>query len=129
MQKCLQFLSQGKKCLPTNYRPISVLPVTSKLIEKHISRHIYQYLAKYNLLHDAQSDFRSNNSCQTALINIIDKWINLIVPHFFRCWNFLNKHILSQIGLISASIWLYLPITDVNIISLVLYIWSFINGM
>ena len=75
MQKCLQFLSQGKKCLPTNYRPISVLPVTSKLIEKHISRHIYQYLAKYNLLHDAQSDFRSNNSCQTALINIIDIWI------------------------------------------------------
>jgi hypothetical protein len=32
-----------KKCLPTNYRPISVLPVISKLIEKHISRHMYQY--------------------------------------------------------------------------------------
>jgi hypothetical protein len=32
-------------------------------------------LAKYNLLHDAQSDFRSNHSCQTALVNIIDKWI------------------------------------------------------
>ena len=39
---------------------------------------MYQYLAKYNLLHDAQSDFRSNNSCQTALINIIDKWIENI---------------------------------------------------
>ena len=36
---------------------------------------MYQYLAKYNLLHDAQSGFRSNHSCQTALINIIDKWI------------------------------------------------------
>jgi hypothetical protein len=43
----------GEKCLPTNYRPISVLPVISKLMEKHISRHMYQYLAKYNLLHDA----------------------------------------------------------------------------
>jgi hypothetical protein len=36
---------------------------------------MYQYLAKYNLLHDAQSGFRSNHFCQTALINIIDKWI------------------------------------------------------
>ena len=36
---------------------------------------MYQYLTKYNLLHDAQSGFRSNHSGQTALINIIDKWI------------------------------------------------------
>jgi hypothetical protein len=36
---------------------------------------MYQYLAKYNLLQDAQSGFRSNNSCQTALINIIYKCI------------------------------------------------------
>ena len=36
---------------------------------------MYQYLAKYNLLHDAQPGFRSNHSCQTALVNIIDKWI------------------------------------------------------
>jgi hypothetical protein len=36
---------------------------------------MYQYLAKYNLLHDVQSGIRSNHSCQTALVNIIDKWI------------------------------------------------------
>jgi hypothetical protein len=77
--KVSPIFKSGGKCLPTNYRPISVLPVISKLIEKHISRHMYQYLAKYNLLHDAQSGFRSgfrsNHSCQTALISIIDKWI------------------------------------------------------
>ena len=44
-------------------------------MKKHISRHMYQYLAIYNILHDAQSGFRSNHSCQTALINIIDKWM------------------------------------------------------
>jgi hypothetical protein len=60
---------------PTNHRPISVPPVISKLIEKHISRHMHQYLAKYNLLHNAQSGFRSNHICQTALVNIVDKWI------------------------------------------------------
>ena len=36
---------------------------------------MYQYLAKYNLLQDVQSGFRSNHSCQTALVNIIDKRI------------------------------------------------------
>ena len=65
----------GEQCIPTNHRPISVLPVISTVIEKHISRHMHQDLAKYNLLHDAQSGFRSNHSCQTALVNIIDKWI------------------------------------------------------
>jgi hypothetical protein len=39
---------------------------------------MYQYLAKYNLLHDAQSGFRSNHYCQIALVNIIDKWIEEI---------------------------------------------------
>ena len=75
--KVSPIFKSGGICLHTNHRPtcISVLPVISKLIEKHISRHMYQYLAKYNLLHDGQSGFRSNNSCQTALINIIDKWI------------------------------------------------------
>jgi hypothetical protein len=73
--KVSPIFKSGGKCLPTNYRLISVLPVISKLIEKHISRHMYQYLAKYNILYDAQSGFRSNHFCQTALINIIDKWI------------------------------------------------------
>jgi hypothetical protein len=36
---------------------------------------MYKYLAKYNLLHDVQSGFRSNHSCQAALVNIIDKGI------------------------------------------------------
>ena len=34
-----------------------------------------QYLTKYNLLYDALSGFRSNHSCQTAVVNSIDKWI------------------------------------------------------
>ena len=73
--KVSPIFKSGGNCLPTNYRPISALPLISTLIEKHISRHMCQYLAKYNLLHEAQSGFRSNNSCQAALINIIDNWI------------------------------------------------------
>ena len=50
---------------PSNYRPISVLPVVSKVIEKHITKHLFVYLDKYKLLHDAQSGFRKHHSCQT----------------------------------------------------------------
>ena len=75
MQKCLQFLSQGENVSLQITDLYLYYPLISKVIEKHISRHRYQYLAKYNLLHDAKSGFRSNHSCQTALVNIIDKWI------------------------------------------------------
>jgi hypothetical protein len=56
-----------------------VLPTLTKLIEKHVSKHIYQYLIKFDLLHPTQSGFRPNHSCQTALINIIDKWLQEMI--------------------------------------------------
>ena len=51
--KVSQIFMSGEKCISTNYKLLSVLSVISKAIEKHISRHMYQYLARYNLLHDA----------------------------------------------------------------------------
>ena len=63
----------GEKDKPTNYRPISVLPTLSQLIERHVSNYLYKYLSNFKLLHSSQSVFRPNHSCQTALMNIIDK--------------------------------------------------------
>ena len=59
-----------------NYRPISVLPVLSKILEKHVHFSLINYLNKYNLLHPTQSGFRSAHSCETALVNMIDRWLN-----------------------------------------------------
>ena len=49
-----------------NYRPISILPVLSKLVERHVHKHFYAYLTQHNLLHAAQSGFRSKHSLETA---------------------------------------------------------------
>lgn len=68
----------GPKNEPSNYRPISILPIISKIIEKHITKHLFGYLNKYKLLHRAQSGFRQRHSCNTALINLVDKWLNSI---------------------------------------------------
>ena len=34
---------------PSNYRPISILPIVSKVIEKHVTKHLCAYLNKYKL--------------------------------------------------------------------------------
>ena len=50
-----------------NYRPISVLPIASKILEKHVSVHLYKYLSSHNLLNKIQSGFRTNHLCESAL--------------------------------------------------------------
>ena len=63
----------------SNYRPISVLPVISKIIERAVHEHLYSYLQKNNLLCTNQSGFRPKHSCQTALLNMVDKWLKILM--------------------------------------------------
>ena len=56
-----------------NYRPISVLSVLSKLIEKHVARSLMNYLVQNGLLYHLQSAFREGYSTESALINLTDK--------------------------------------------------------
>ena len=58
-----------------NYRPISILPTLSKLIEKHVHDSFITYLNHYKLLCKSQSGFRKKHSCETALVHMIDNWL------------------------------------------------------
>ena len=55
-----------------NYRPISVLPVLSKILERHVSSSLFVFLRDNNLLYELQSVFRSGHSTETALIRLTD---------------------------------------------------------
>ena len=59
-----------------NYRPISILPVVSKILEKHVSSTSYTFVNEHNLLNPKQSGFRTQHSCQTALTSMTEEWLN-----------------------------------------------------
>lgn len=50
-----------------NYRPISILPIVSKLLEKIVHQQLYAYLNKNDYLSPVQSGFRKSFSTQTSL--------------------------------------------------------------
>lgn len=58
LAKLKPFFKSGLKSDPSNYRPVSILPVVSKIIEKHVTKHLFAFLNKYQLLHQSQSGFR-----------------------------------------------------------------------
>ena len=65
--KVIPIYKSGNSTNPSNYRPISILSVLSKPLEKHINKHLLLHLNRYNLLHPNQSGFRKKHPCQTAL--------------------------------------------------------------
>ncbi|CAH2087481.1 unnamed protein product [Euphydryas editha] len=56
----------------TQYRPISILPILSKVIESLAHNQLYSYLTHNNLLCSYQSGFRSSHSTVGALLNITE---------------------------------------------------------
>ena len=64
------------KTNPNNYRPISVLPIVSKLIERIVFNQLYAFLMRHDLLADAQSGFRPCHSTLTALLGITNDWFS-----------------------------------------------------
>ena len=61
-----------------NYRPISILNVLSKILERHVHYHLYKYLNENGLITRKQSGFRSKHSCQTSLLYLTNEWFNAI---------------------------------------------------
>ena len=56
-----------------DYRPISLLSVLSKLLERHVHKHLVTYLETRDLSHPLQSGFRRKHSCgNTALARLTD---------------------------------------------------------
>ena len=64
----------------SNYRPISALPVVSRLFEKLIYDQLYHYLDKNRYLVSHQSGFRSLHSVVTCLLKATNDWYSKVPP-------------------------------------------------
>ena len=71
------FKADSKKDV-NNYRPVSILPTLSTLIEKWVESQFSKFLNDFQLLHKSQSSFRFKHSTESALILMIDSWLKSI---------------------------------------------------
>ena len=72
--KVTPLFKKGSKRELGNYRPISALPLVSKMFEKIIYHQLYDYLQENSLLNTYQSGFRSMHSTLTALLETTNNW-------------------------------------------------------
>ena len=70
--KLKPIFKKGARTDPKNYRPISLLPLVSKIIEKSIHFQIEDFLNKKKLIYMYQSGFRTNHSTDLCLAQLID---------------------------------------------------------
>ena len=64
---------KGDKQLIKNYRPISLLPICGKILEKIIFNNLYSYLHTNNLLTQNPSGFRPGDSTTNQLLYLLDE--------------------------------------------------------
>jgi len=62
----------GKKDDENNYRPISVLPLVSKVMKSAIQVQLLSFLDKNKVLSVFQSCFRKKHSTETAVVYLVD---------------------------------------------------------
>lgn len=72
LSKVIPLLKNGDSKQFSNYRPISLLSVFSKIFEKLLAKRIVSFLESKNLLSSNQHGFREDKSTITALTNILD---------------------------------------------------------
>lgn len=77
-------------CLVSNYRPISLLSIFNKLIEKVMYYRIISYLEKFYILHNNKFGFRLKYSTTHALLLLTDKIQRSINNGTYSCGIFLD---------------------------------------
>ena len=71
--KVTPIYKKGDKQIISNYRPISVLPVISKIFETVIHEQLSEYFVTNNLFSPQQYGFRKNSHTELAALELLDR--------------------------------------------------------
>jgi len=82
----------GSKTDPSNYRPISLLPILSKILEKIVARQLICHMERYKIINEKQFGFRLKSSTNTALSYVCE-----------NIYNSLDKNKISLLILLDLS--------------------------
>ena len=88
--KVLPLHKGGSAAEANNFRPISLLSIFDKIIEKLMHKRLFKFLEDHNILFENQFGFRKNNSTIYALMEITEKIRESIDKGNFGCGIFID---------------------------------------
>ena len=76
--KIVPLFKKGDKSDPKNYRPVAIVPILSKVLERVIFNQLSTYLEINNLIHPNHHAYRKNHNTTTALVQMYDGWLKAL---------------------------------------------------
>ena len=70
--RVIPLFKKGSRLDPGNYRPVSILNILSKVLERAVCSQLTSYLGTKNVLYGFQSGFRGKFSTETCLVELTD---------------------------------------------------------
>ena len=71
--KIVPIFKEGDIDDPSDYRPISLLPVLGKIFERIIFKRAQSYVDKFNIIRNTQFGFKSNRSTVDAILTLLEE--------------------------------------------------------
>ena len=78
LAKIIPLFKKDDPLLPKNHRPVALLSVLSKILERVIFLQVTRYLDQNELMHPSLHGSRANHSTSTAIIEMYDSWMNAV---------------------------------------------------
>ena len=88
--KVISIFKKGSTQDVNNYRPISLLSIFDKILEKLMYSRLYKFLEQHNVLFEQQSGFRKQKSTFHSLIQLTEQIKNSIENGKFGCGIFID---------------------------------------
>ena len=78
LAKVIPLHKKEETVIAKNYRPVALLPITSKILERAVFVQLVKYFESNHLLHPSHHGFRSMHNTSTALLQMFDTWLEAL---------------------------------------------------